>query len=88
MDKIDLKEFYLLYHSPFGNQRNTHPRNKLKGKIGITKRYPKRLREQGLELGYNCEVVAFVSQKLGAELAGRIEGLIAEHYRYEKGNPL
>jgi hypothetical protein len=88
MDKlIQLKDLYFLYHAPVGAGSNTHPRNKGKGKIGITKRPRKRLAEQRLTLGKDCEIIGALSQTLPAELVGRIEWLIAEHYGYGKGNP-
>jgi hypothetical protein len=70
----ELEDCYFIYHAPFLN------------KVGITKRLRKRLRDQKLSLGKDCEVVVTVSRKLGPKIAGDIEFLLADHYGYKKAN--
>jgi hypothetical protein len=84
---IGVEGWYYVYHAPFGNQTNKHPHHQGRGKVGITKRLKKRLAEQRLVIGQNCEIICAVSQKLPAQLAGDIERLIAKHYGYDVGNP-
>jgi hypothetical protein len=70
----ELEGCYCIYHAPFLN------------KVGITKRLKKRLRDQKLALGKDCEVVVTVSRKLGPEVVGDIEFLLADFFGYKKAN--
>jgi hypothetical protein len=70
----ELEDCYFIYHAP-----------KLK-KVGITKRLRKRMRDQKLTLGKNCDVIAIVSRKLGPKIAGDIEFLLADVFKYKRAN--
>jgi hypothetical protein len=74
--KLDVKGWYFCYHAPFANKN--------KGKVGLTKRPRKRLREQGLTVGHDCEILIAISSKLPAKLVGDIEFVLADYFTYAR----
>jgi hypothetical protein len=73
---LNVKEWYFVYHAPFANKN--------KGKVGCTKRPRKRLAEQGLKLGHDCEILIAISSKLPAKVVGDVEFLLAEYFNYAR----
>jgi len=73
---LNVKDWYFCYNSPFAN--------KGQGKVGITRRPRKRLAEQGLKLGRDCEILIAISSKLPAKLVGDIEFLLADYFNYAR----